>query len=93
MASVEVTAPRATRPCPRSFPLARRTPCRLWLAAIHRLLRGKHERLRPQIANLGFNCERRYFQEVIELNATMYFIESEVDLQKERQRRICRQVV
>jgi hypothetical protein len=31
------------------------------LAAIHRLLRGKHERLRPQIANLGFNCERHYF--------------------------------
>jgi len=31
------------------------------LAAIHRLLRGKHERFRPQIANLDFNCERHYF--------------------------------
>jgi hypothetical protein len=31
------------------------------LAAIHRLLCGKHERLCPQIANLGFNCERHDF--------------------------------
>ena len=31
------------------------------LAAIHRPLRGKHERLRLQIANLGFNCERHDF--------------------------------
>jgi hypothetical protein len=31
------------------------------LAAIHRLLRRKHECLRPQIPNLGFNCERHYF--------------------------------
>jgi hypothetical protein len=28
------------------------------LVAIHRLLRGKHERLRP---HLGFNCERPLF--------------------------------
>jgi hypothetical protein len=28
------------------------------LAAIHRLLRAKRERLRPRIANLGFDRER-----------------------------------
>jgi hypothetical protein len=28
------------------------------LAAIHRLLRSNHERLRPQIPNLGFDRER-----------------------------------
>ena len=28
------------------------------LAAIHRVLHREHERLRPQIANLGFNGER-----------------------------------
>jgi len=36
-------------------PLAIRSPPK------HRLLRGEHERLRPQIANLGPSCERPLF--------------------------------
>jgi len=60
IALAEVTTPLAMRPGPPSFSLAKMkivSPFGDVLATIHRLLRAERERLRPRIANLGFDRE------------------------------------